>query len=63
MATWKRYVHRMHVKMESRSVLPSPDDENRILDFLVYDSKVRKADKSEEFQAQQEKLKKLFEKQ
>lgn len=59
--TWKRYVRRMHVKMESRSALPAPQEEALILEFLIYDSKVRKLDKSEEFQAQQEKLKTRFE--
>lgn len=58
--SWKRFVRRMHVKMESRAILPSAEDERRILDFLVYDSQVRKLDKGVEFQAQQEKLRKRF---
>lgn len=59
--TWKHYVRRMHVKMENRAILPSKDEEERILEFLVYDSQARKVDKSAEFSTQQEKLKKLFE--
>lgn len=59
--TWQRYARRMHSKMESRSLLPSRQDEERILDFLVFDSEARKTAKSAEFAAQQEDLKKRFE--
>lgn len=58
--TWKRYLRRMHVKMEGRAVLPSARDMQRILDFLVYDSKVRKLDRPDEFRAEQEALKARF---
>lgn len=58
---WKRYLRRMHVKMASRSVLPSPRDQERILDFLVYDSKVRKLDAPDEFKAGQDALRTRFE--
>lgn len=58
--TWKRFVSRMHRKMEARAVLPSSEDEERILDFLVYDSKLRKLDRREQFQAQQGRIKALF---
>ena len=59
---WKGFVRRMHTKMESQAVLPSPKEEARILEFLVYDSGIRKIARSSSFQAQQEELKKLFEK-
>lgn len=59
--TWRRYVRRMHVKMENRAILLSQEDHERILEFLIYDSKVRKISRSGEFQTTQEKLKKLFE--
>ncbi|OGS04699.1 MAG: hypothetical protein A3G41_00380 [Elusimicrobia bacterium RIFCSPLOWO2_12_FULL_59_9] len=57
---WKRYVRRMHLKMKGRGIELSKADEERIMDFLTYDSKVRKILKQGEFQAQQEKLKDLF---
>ena len=58
---WKRFVDRMHNKMESRGIPLGKDDADRIVEFLVFDSKIRKTDRGESFQSQQEKLKALFE--
>ena len=58
---WKRFVRRMHIKMQDRGFTLNSDQEKQIVEFLVYDSKVRKMDKKIEFQSQQEQLKKLFE--
>ncbi|OGR89825.1 MAG: hypothetical protein A3A86_07120 [Elusimicrobia bacterium RIFCSPLOWO2_01_FULL_60_11] len=58
---WKRFVERMHVKMEVRGIALSQADADRIIEFLAYDSKIRKADGGKDFQTQQEKLKALFE--
>ncbi|MBI4056669.1 MAG: hypothetical protein HY399_03880 [Elusimicrobia bacterium] len=58
---WKRYVHKMHLKMKGHGIELDPGDEEKIEDFLAYDSQVRKIVKKEEFQTHQEKLKKLFE--
>lgn len=57
---WKSYLRRMRVKMEGRAVLPPERELERILDFLVYDSKLRKLDGSAEFDALQEELKTRF---
>lgn len=58
---WRRYENRMHVKMENQAILLSEENHERIIEFLIYDSKVRKVSRGAEFQAGQEKLKKLFE--
>jgi hypothetical protein len=58
---WKRYMGRMQVKMESLGIALSAEDEKSILDFLVYDSKLRKVDRKTEFEALQEQLKNSFE--
>ena len=58
---WKRYVHKMHLKMKGRGIDLDRTSEERIVDFLAYDSKVRKVNKHEEFESQQNELKKLFE--
>ncbi|MBI4051968.1 MAG: hypothetical protein HY400_05640 [Elusimicrobia bacterium] len=60
-SAWRRFVHRMHLKMEGRGITLEKLDEDHIIEFLVYDSEIRKAMKKEEFQIQQQKLKKLFE--
>lgn len=59
--TWRRYEHRMHVEMENRAILLSKKDHERIIEFLIYDSKVRKISRGAEFRSEQEKLKELFE--
>ncbi|MBI2915718.1 MAG: hypothetical protein HYY07_02535 [Elusimicrobia bacterium] len=58
---WKRYVRRMHVKISNKGYFLEPKQEKQIVDFLVYDSKVRKIDQKDQFQAQQSKLDSLFE--
>ena len=57
---WGRFVHRMHVKIESRGAILDDELAKQIVDFLVYDSKVRKIGREKEFQAEQEKLKNLY---
>lgn len=58
---WKRYVHRMHIKMQGRGISLDHGMEKKIIEFLVYDSKVRKVDGKKQFQAKQKELAKLFE--
>lgn len=58
---WKRYVKRMRVKMQRQGMALDPKQEKQIIEFLVYDSKIRKIDGKKEFNLQQENLKKLFE--
>ena len=57
---WRRFVHRMHIKMDNRGYVLNPDDEKRIIEFLAFDSKVRKIDRKREFQAQQQALETIF---
>ncbi len=57
---WKRYVHRMHVKIERRGYLLGKEDEEKIVAFLKYDSKIRKIDRKSEFASQQEALGVIF---
>ena len=57
---WKRFVHRMHVKMENRGYILSPEDEKKIVEFLTYDSKIRKIGKKKEFEARREALEVIF---
>ncbi len=59
-ADWKRFVHRMHLKMDQREISLDKETEKKIIEFLVYDSKVRKMDKKQEFDQNQEKLNLLF---
>ena len=59
-ADWNRFVHRMHVKMENRGMELESEEARQIVDFLVYDSKVRKVQKKAEFEARQKYLKQLF---
>ena len=49
------------MKMESREIPLEEKDAKQIIEFLVYDSKVRKIDGKKQFESQQESLKKLFE--
>ena len=58
---WKRYVQRMHHKMKGRGIELDKVDEGRIIDFLVYDSKIRKTDRRKEFDEQQKQLRNFFE--
>lgn len=57
---WKRFVKRMHIKMGSQGYALEPKEEKRIVEFLVYDSKIRKIDKKFEFEAKAQELSKLF---
>ncbi|OGR87721.1 MAG: hypothetical protein A3A86_03215 [Elusimicrobia bacterium RIFCSPLOWO2_01_FULL_60_11] len=57
---WGRFVHRMHIKIENKGAVLDDELGKRIVDFLVYDSKVRKIGREKEFQAEQEKLKALY---
>ncbi|MBI4386560.1 MAG: cytochrome c [Elusimicrobia bacterium] len=58
---WRRYVRRMHFKMKGRGIQLDKADEDRLVDFLSYDSRARKMDKREAFEEQQKSLKELFE--
>ena len=57
---WERFVHRMHVKIENEGAVLDKELGKQIVDFLVYDSKIRKIDGKKEFRAEQEKLKALY---
>lgn len=59
-ADWKRFVHRMHVKMDNRGYILDKADEVKIVEFLAYDSKVRKIDDKENFKRQQDALEIVF---
>ncbi len=59
-ADWKRFVQRMHLKMMDRAIPLDKSVEKKIIEFLVYDSKVRKMDRRAEFNAQQENLNQLY---
>ncbi|MBI4376167.1 MAG: hypothetical protein HY549_06915 [Elusimicrobia bacterium] len=58
---WKRYVRRMHIRTKSKpQATLSPADAQRIVDFLVFDSKLRKIERKAEFQKNTERLERLF---
>ena len=60
---WRRYVNRMHIKAAASSKKEiSADDRSKIVDFLVYDSKIRKIDSKADFAQQVTALKARFEK-
>ncbi len=47
---WQRFVERMHAKIHASSKSPlTESDEARIVDFLVFDSKIRKLDDRKSF--------------
>lgn len=59
---WKRYVQRMHLKTKvSSGTAISKEDAKAIVDFLAYDSKVRKVDRKAGFAAKTAELQRLFE--
>lgn len=59
---WKRYVTRMHGKTKNAAGTAfSKKDSLAIIDFLAFDSKIRKLDKKTAFEAQTADLKKQFE--
>lgn len=58
---WKRYVSAMHAKAKKRGGPSfSPDEAKMIIDFLVYDAKIRKVDQAAAFAAQTKRLKARF---
>ncbi len=57
---WKRFVHRMHIKMENRGISLDLTDEKRIVDFLTYDARVRKIGRKKEFESQQRTLDMIY---
>ena len=59
---WRRFVSRMHAKMEARGVPLGQDHARRIIEFLVYDAKIRKIEGRSPFEAQRGTLKERFEK-
>ena len=60
-ADWRRYVKRMHVrsKIETDKTFDK-EQAKSIIDFLVYDSDVRKIARKAAFDAEAQRLKKLF---
>lgn len=58
---WRRYVRRMHAKIEASSQASfSADEQARIVDFLVFDAKARKLDGKGDFAKQAAALKARF---
>ena len=57
---WSRFVQRMHVKILSRGSDVEKRSLKQIMEFLVYDSKVRKVKGKAEFDLRQAELKELF---
>lgn len=58
---WARYVKRMHVKGKSKKGAEvSRDDAAAIVEFLTHDSKVRKLDRRDEFEAAGKTLEERF---
>ncbi|MBI4056619.1 MAG: hypothetical protein HY399_03630 [Elusimicrobia bacterium] len=61
-ADWDLYVSRMHVRTKVRpGTSISRKDARRVLNFLTYDSKMRKIDHKADFEAKTKELLKLFE--
>jgi cytochrome c5 len=60
-ADWKRYVQRMHVRSKDQSDKTFSKEQARsIVEFLAYDSNVRKVKNKATFDAETERLNKLF---
>jgi cytochrome c5 len=58
---WKRYISRMHLKTKVTSGTSITKEEAAtIADFLTFDAKIRKVDGKAAFDAQTDRLKKLF---
>lgn len=58
---WTRYVKRMHARTKARQgVKLSPADAKAVIDFLVYDSRLRKIEKKAAFEAQAKALSARF---
>lgn len=60
-AEWRRFVRRMHLKMENRGITLNQSDEEGIVGFLVYDSQARKVEGRQKFEQTQTELKRQFE--
>lgn len=60
-AQWRRFVHRMHLKMEGRGIALDQSNEEAVIGFLVYDSRVRKVQGRQQFEESQTRLKRQFE--
>lgn len=58
---WDRYINRMHQRAKVRKAKIPKQEVAAILDFLIYDSQVRKADGKASFEKRTEELKQLFE--
>lgn len=59
---WRRYVERMHIHTSSRpGTAINKEDASKIVAFLAFDSKARKLGRKAEFEAQSERLRRLFE--
>jgi cytochrome c5 len=60
-ADWKRFIQRMHVRSKIQTDKTfTKEDEKKIVEFLAYDSNVRKVQRKAAFDAETERLKKLF---
>ncbi len=60
---WKRYVERMHLRTKVKAGASiSKGDAREIVDFLAYDSQVRKAQGKAAFESKSQELRALFEK-
>ena len=59
-AEWRQYVRRMRGKMKAMGIRLFASGEERIVEFLVYDSSVRKLRAGDAFEAEQRRLKDLF---
>ncbi len=59
-ADWKRFMQRMHLRMENSEIPLNKKQEKEIVEFLTYDGKIRKVDGKAAFEARQAELKKLF---
>ncbi len=58
---WKRFISRMHMKTKvTAGTSISKEDAAKIADFLAFDAKIRKVDGKAAFDAQTERLKKLY---
>jgi len=62
-ADWRQYVGRMRGRMRELAMRLTKNDEERIVEFLVYDSLARKIRGKDAFEAEQQRLKELFEQQ
>ncbi len=60
-ADWRRYIKRMHARSRIQPDKTfTAEQAKRVVEFLAYDAKVRKIARRAEFDAETERLKKLF---